>query len=86
MTWDEDDSQRRMRNYSIMLKAALVCLAMAVLMVLAGGAHAVSSGDAALLIYGLLFLVWSTVSAYLTIDSTVRIIETDTKDSRRRSE
>ena len=85
MTWDDVERQRRMRNYSIMLKAALVCLACAVVTVTVGGIRAVALGDPVWLIYGMFFLIWSIGSAYLTVDSTVRVIDGDTKNSAKRS-
>ena len=85
MHWDHDERQRRARNYRLMFRTALACLLLGVFFTLAGGIKAIAGGDTILLVYGLLMLIWSVGSAYLTVDSTVRIIELETMEMQQRS-
>ena len=71
MYWDDDDRRRRARNYRLMFRSALSCLLLAVLITVAGGVRAVATADPLLLVYGLLLFIWSSGSAYLTVDSMV---------------
>ena len=86
MYWDYDERQRRARNYRLMFRTALACLLVSVLITLAGGINATVGGDPMVLVYGLLMLIWSVGSAYLTVDSTVRIIEIETEERKQRSD
>lgn len=78
MVTSSRDRERTMRNYSIMLKAALICSVFAAAVTFAGGVRLFAAGDLVVLAYGLMFLVWSIGSAYLTIDSTVKVMDDDT--------
>ncbi len=84
MYWDHDERQRRARNYRLMFRSALGCLVFSVLMTLFGGVKATVDGDPVVLVFGLLMLIWSVGSAYLTVDSTVRIIEIETQERKQR--
>jgi hypothetical protein len=86
MTWNHEERQRRKRNYRVMFKGALVCLAISIVMTAIGGMRALIDSQMDILGYGLLMLVGSVGSAYLTVDSTVRVIELDTEELRTRSE
>ena len=81
MNWDYEERRRRERNYKFMFKAALVCMAIAVAVTVAGGVGAMIGSDVEIMLYGLLMFVLSMGSAYLTVDSTVRIIELDAQDA-----
>lgn len=83
MDWDFEERRRRERNYRAMFRGALVCLAMSVVVTVAGGIEAIVGSQVEWLLYGLLMFVLSAGSAYLTVDSTVRIIELDTQDAKR---
>lgn len=81
MNWDYEERRRRERNYRSMFRAALVCIAVSVAVMVAGGMKAIVDSQGEWFAYGLLMFVWSGVSAYLTVDSTVRIIELDMQDA-----
>jgi len=85
MHWDHDERQRRARNYRLMFRGALACLLLSAFFTLAGGIMAIAGGDTMMLVYGLLMLIWSVGSAYLTVDSTVRILELETMEMQQRS-
>lgn len=88
MSWSREVRQRRMRNYRLMFRVALLCLAISLAMTLLGGLKAIADAQVEWLVFGLLMFVWSAGCAYLTVDSTVRIIEVDTvetQDARTRS-
>lgn len=86
MTWDYKERQRRKHNYRVMFKFELVCLALGAVMTVLGGIGAATGADVTWFVYGLLMVIWSVGSAYLTVDSTVRVIELDMKELRTRSE
>jgi hypothetical protein len=86
MSWSPEMRQHRMRNYRLMFRGALLCLAISVVMTLVGGLRALVDSEAEWLAYGLWMFVWSAGSLYLTVDSTVRIIEVETEEARPRSE
>ncbi len=79
MNWDHDVLEKQLRNYRLMFRGALVCLAISLGFTLFGGLRAIIDSQAEWLAYGLLMIVWSVGSAYLTVDSTVRIIEGETR-------
>lgn len=88
MSRDHEMRQRRMRNYRLMFRVALLCVAISLVVTVFGGLKAVVDAQVEWLAYGLLMFVWSAGCAYLTIDSTVRIIEVETvetQDARTRS-
>ncbi len=76
---DDELQQKRLRNYQLMFKTALACLAISLVTTLLGGLKAAVDSEVEWFVFGLLMLVWSVGSAYLTIDSTVRIIEGETR-------
>ena len=80
MVWDYDERRKRERNYRLMFKTALAGFALGVAVTLAGLVNAALSSDTTLVIGGLMMVLWSGVSAYLTVDSTVRIIEQDMEE------
>ena len=80
MVWDYSERRKRERNYRLMFRSALVVFAIGVVVTLFGLIDAAISSDTVLLIGGLMMVLWSGVSAYLTIDSTVRIIEQDMEE------
>jgi hypothetical protein len=87
MMFERDERERRMRNYRTMFRGALVCLALGVVMTVAGGVSAVvASADVVWAVYGLLLVIGGVGSAYLTVDSTVRIIEAETDVVKPRSD
>jgi len=86
MTWDEKERERRKRNYRVMFKFELVCLALGIVMTVMGGIRAATGAEVTWFVYGLLMVIWSVGSAYLTVDSTVRVIEVETQEARPRSE
>ena len=75
MSSDHEVRPERMRNYRLMFRGALLCLAISFVMTL----KAIIDAQTEWLAYGLLMFVWSAGSAYLTVDSTVRIIEVETQ-------
>lgn len=76
---DDELQQKRLRNYQLMFKTALACMAISLGTTLLGGLKALADSEVEWFVFGLLMLVWSVGSAYLTIDSTVRIIEGETR-------
>ena len=83
MTWDRKERRQRTRNYRVMFRLALAFLAMGVVVTLVGGIRAIVDADTRVLVYGMLMLVGGVGSAYLTVDSTVRIIEQDADEFRK---
>ena len=83
MDWDYEERRKRERNYRFMFRAALVCIAVSVAVTVVGGMRAVIGFDVDIMLSGLLMFVLSAGSAYLTVDSTVRIIELDAQDALR---
>ena len=81
MNWDYEERRRRERNYRFMFKAALACIALSVAMTVGGGMGALAGFGPEFMLGGILMFVLSVGSAYLTIDSTVRIIELDMQDA-----
>jgi hypothetical protein len=77
------ECQHRKRNYRVMFKFELVCLALGITMTVLGG---IGAADAAWFAFGLLMVILSVGNAYLTVDSTVRVIEAETEEARSRSE
>jgi hypothetical protein len=86
MRWDPMECQRRKRNYRVMFKFELVCLALGITMTVLGGIGAAAGADVVWFAFGLLMVILSVGNAYLTVDSTVRVIEAETQESRSRSE
>jgi hypothetical protein len=86
VTWHHEERQHRTRNYRVMFKSALVCVAISAVIIAIGGIRALLFSDVEILAFGLLMLVGSVGSAYLTVDSTVRVIEQDMKELDTRSE
>ena len=78
MNRDDEMQQKRLRNYQLMFKIALACLALSLATTLFGGYRAMAESEADLLLYGLLMFIWSVGCAYLTVDSTVRVLEGET--------
>ena len=78
MNWEDDVQQKRLRNYQLMFRTALGCLALSIATTLFGGYLAMAESEVEWFVYGLLMIVMSVGSAYLTVDSTVRIIEGET--------
>jgi hypothetical protein len=78
MNRDDEMQQKRLRNYQLMFKTALACLALSLATTLFGGYRALAESEADLLVFGLLLVVMSVGSAYLTVDSTVRVLEGET--------
>ena len=85
MRSEHEMRQRQMRNYRLMFRGALVCLAISLGMMLFGALKAIVDAQVEWLAYGLWMFVWSAGSLYLTVDSTVRIIEVETQEVRPRS-
>lgn len=81
MSWDHEMRQHRMRHYRLMFRAALLCVAISLVMTLVGALKAIADAQVEWLVYGLLMFVWSAGSLYLTVDSTVRIIEVETGET-----
>ena len=84
MASEHEQRHRRMRNYRGMFRIALACLAASVVLTLFGGVKAMAEDEPAWVVYPVLMLVFSVGSAYLTIDSTVRIIDVETEEAKRR--
>ena len=78
MNRDDEMQQKRLRNYQLMFKTALACLALSIATTLFGGYEAMAESEAEWLLYGILMFVWSVGCAYLTVDSTVRVLEGET--------
>jgi hypothetical protein len=83
MDWDYEERRKRERNYRFMFKTALTCIAFSVAMAAVGGVRAAAGFGTDIMLGGLLMFVLSVGSAYLTVDSTVRIIELDAQDALR---
>lgn len=82
MNWDYAERRRRVRNYRFMFRSALAVLGLGMLTLVLGIVVALSTRDTFFLVFGILLVVWSAGSAWLTVDSTVRIIELDMEDGR----
>ena len=83
--WDYEERRRRERNYRVMFRCALAFLALGIIVAITGGAAAVltpANGD--VLSFGLMLAILSGASAWLSVDSTVRIIELDMQDEQGR--
>ena len=80
MSWSFAERRRRMRNYRLMFKVALVFCAFGVVSTAFTGAYALGGGDTRLFMFSVVAAIFGAASAWLTLDSTVGIIELDTKD------
>ena len=81
MHWNYEERRKRERNYRAMFRAALVCVALSVAMTVGGGMGALAGYGPSFMLGGILMFTLSVGSAYLTVDSTVRIIELDAQDA-----
>lgn len=82
MSWSREVRRRRMRNYRLMFRVALLCVAISLVVTVFGGLKAVVDAQVEWLVFGLLMFVWSAGCAYLTIDSTVKIIDVETVETQ----
>jgi hypothetical protein len=82
MTRSHEMRQRQMRNYRFMFRVALVSLAISVVMTLLGVLRVFVDSQTEWLVFGLLMVIWSVGSLYLTVDSTVRVIEAELRETR----
>lgn len=82
MSRSHEVRQRQMRNYRFMFRGALFSLAISVVMTLLGALRVFVDSQPEWLVFGLLFFVWSAGSLYLTVDSTVRVIEAESRETR----
>jgi hypothetical protein len=84
--WDYAERRRRERNYRVMFKIAIVGALLGFVVTLFGGAEAMTDADGEWLMLGLFLFVWSVISGWLTVDSTVTILELDASEGVLRSE
>jgi hypothetical protein len=82
VAWDYAERRRRERNYRWMFKCALLFCAFGIVVTILGGAEALIAGRGYLLSFGLMLAALSASSAWLSVDSTVRIIELDINEPR----
>ena len=80
VNWTLDQRRRRIRNYRVMFRVALAFCAIGIVSTVLGGMHAMGGGDPRWLMFSILVAVFGASSAWLTLDSTVGIIDLDTKD------
>jgi len=80
MGWSFAERRRRVRNYRLMFKAALAFCVLGLVSAVFSSINALGGGDARWVMFSLLAAVGGAGSAWLTLDSTVRIIELDTKE------
>ncbi len=82
MSWSYMERRGRERNYRLMFKAAVAGCVLGLTVAFFGGVYAATTGDAAWLAFGLILAVLSVGSGWLTLDSTVRILELDMRDMK----
>ena len=80
MSWSFQERRRRERNYRFMFKAALGCCIVGLLVTIAGSVYAWMESDPMWITLGLFMVIYGIGSAWLTVDSTVKIIELDIED------
>ena len=82
MRWDYAERRRRERNYRVMFKSALAFVALGVILTLIGMIAAAQNADVKWLCFGLFVFSIAGISAWLSVNSTVKIIEMDMKERR----
>ena len=75
MKQDDEVQLKRLRNYQLMFRTSVACLALSLATTLFGVYQAVAESEAEWFLYGILMFIWSVGCAYLTVDSTVRIFD-----------
>ena len=81
MLWDYHERRRRERNYRFMFRSALTFFVIGVFLAVVGGVRALIGLDPLLMSVGLLIISWSGWSAYLSVTSTVKIIDMDKQEA-----
>lgn len=82
MTWNFVERRRRERNYRLMFRVALALFALGILLIIVGVIDAMAEANTVPFGLGLLVTSLAGISAYLTANSTVKIIEQDTSERR----
>ena len=82
--WDYTERRRRERNYRLMLRVALASVVSGILLTLLGVIVMMTEANTALLGIGLIVTAVAGMSAYLSVRSTVKILDLDAIERRGR--